>query len=173
MPNFRRSIMSLAAALVLAGGASLAVGEQAGAAATPHLVVVPVHGSSSHGFVNGQRLNISMGPNHLFKPYSHVNILECADPKGTKKGLPKDDSTCDGNTIQDNTVLVAKNGSFSEHNYQLYALPNSVLGEEPTWSPVCNAKHPCVLYVGANQTDFTWPKVFSAPFVIATKKSAK
>jgi hypothetical protein len=123
---------------------------------------------------DGESIRLSVGPNHLFKPYAHVNILECADPKGKRSNLPVNDNTCDGNTIQGNTVLIAKNGSFSEHGYVLYGLPNSAsLGESPGGQPVCNQKRECVLYIGENQSSFTWPKMFSKPFTIATSTSKK
>ncbi len=173
MTRYQRAVMSSMGALAMAASVVIAFGGQAQAATAPHLTVIAAHPSAGHGFVNGEAVNISVGPNHLFKPYSHVNILECADPKGKKSKLPKDDSTCDGNTIQGNTVLVAKNGSFSEKNYLLYSLPNTVLGEQGNQQPVCNTNHPCVLYVGANQNSFTAPKLFSTPMVIVGKKSAK
>ena len=87
-------------------------------------------------------------------------------PGGSAANLPKDITTCDGNTIQGTTILVANDGSFSDSSYQVYMLPNSVLGEQPNDKPICNQTNYCVLYVGQNQNDFTAPKVFSAPFLI-------
>jgi hypothetical protein len=120
---------------------------------------------TSGTYHDGQHISLSVGPNHYFKAYSHVNILECGDPGGKKSRLPTSASSCDGNTIQGNTVLVNKNGSFSMSGYTLYTLPNKAeLGETPDTRPVCNKKNPCVLYVGQNQLDFTAPKLFSRPF---------
>jgi LPXTG-motif cell wall-anchored protein len=116
---------------------------------------------------NGESISVSVGANSLFTPNAHVNILECADPGGTAANLPKDVSTCDGNTIQGNTVLIAANGSLTETAYTLYVLPSSTLGEPAHNQPVCNTSNPCVLYVGQNQEDFTAPKVFSAPFSLS------
>ena len=100
------------------------------------------------------------------------SIIECADPGGKTKNLPVNVTACDGNTIQGNTVLVQPNGSFSEHGYQLFALPNApTLGEQSDTRPVCNQKKVCVLYIGQNQENFTAPKMFSAPFTIS--KSSK
>ena len=65
------------------------------------------------------------------------------------------------------TVLVASNGSFAEHHFVLYSLPNRNLAEMPDGMPVCDSSHSCVLYVGENQEDFTEPKVFSVPFSVA------
>jgi hypothetical protein len=122
---------------------------------------------TSGSFHDGQLINLSVGPNHFFTRYSHVNILECADAGGKKQNLPTSAASCDGNTIQGNTVLVNKNGSFSEHGYRLYSLPNrQELGELPDARPKCNAKDACVLYVGENQLKFTAPKVFSRPFTL-------
>lgn len=137
----------------------------AGAAAPPVLHI------TKGPYYNGETVNISVGPNHLFRPYLHVNFLECADPGGKKKNLPVNVNTCDGNTIEGNTVIVNKNGSWSETGYQLWSLPNvKSLGEEPGAQPVCNRTHKCVLYIGENQENFTFPKMFSASFTIASSK---
>ena len=134
----------------------------AGAASPPSITI------TSGPYHNGQLINLSVGPNHFFAPYSRVNVIECADPHGSTKNLPTSDAVCDGNTIQGNTILVKKNGSFSEHGYELFALPNTkTLGEELGDQPVCNTKHPCVLYVGQDQNHFSAPKVFSAPITIS------
>ncbi len=131
-------------------------------ASTPTLTVSP-----STDLHDGESVSVSIGPNSVFTPNSRVNILECADPGGSVANLPKSDSTCDGNTIQGNTMLVAANGSASDQNYTIYLLPSPALGEQSNNQPVCNQSNPCVLYVGQNQNDFTAPKVFSTPFTIA------
>jgi hypothetical protein len=62
---------------------------------------------------------------------------------------------------------VNKNGSFSEHGYELYALPNKPqLGELSDNQPVCNQTKSCVLYIGENQENFNSAKMFSPPFLI-------
>jgi hypothetical protein len=153
--------------LVLLGGCTvvalaIAIAQTVGATATaPSLTLSP--DSNLH---NGQSVSLSVGPNGFFTPHSHVNILECADPGGKAANLPKDDSTCDGNTIQGMTVLVAADGSFSASGYTVYSLPSVTLGEQSNDQPVCNATNPCVLFVGQDQNNFTSPKVFSAPFTI-------
>lgn len=128
--------------------------------------------SPSSGFHDGESIAVSVGANGYFTPHSHVNILECADPGGSVANLPKSISTCDGNTIQGNTVLVGTNGSFSEPAYTLYTLPSSALGEQPNDQPSCDQSNPCVLYVGQNQNDFTAPKVFSSPFSIQSSSGS-
>jgi hypothetical protein len=115
-------------------------------------------------FHDGQTVTVSMGPNKLFVPHSHVNILECAAPGG--KNLPTKFANCDENTIQSDTVLVGPGGTFSETAYVMYRLPSPTLGEQPTWQPVCDRNHPCVLLISEYQLDFTKPKAFSHPFVV-------
>jgi hypothetical protein len=144
-------------------------GVHAGAAsATPAVTMTPATGGTYH---QGQKLTLSVGPNHFFTPYSRIEILMCADRKGRVSNLPIDDSTCDGNTVQGNSVLVAKNGSFRETGYPVYSLPNQMFGEGPSDQPVCDRTHSCVLYVGQNQNSFKAPKIFSSPFTVTGSKA--
>jgi hypothetical protein len=129
--------------------------------------------SANGSYRNSQTIRISVGPNGRFVPYSRIIILECADPHGSKSRLPTNADTCDGNTVQGDTVLVAKDGSFSEAAFPVYQLPNPALGEPSHFQPVCNGKHKCVLYIGENQEDFTQAKLFSPPFsVTGLRKSS-
>jgi len=149
----------------VAGAAVVFIAGSSGAVTAPKLRMTK---GALHSL---QTISISVGPNHLFKPYLHINILECADPGGTKQHLPKSVASCDGNTIQGNTVLIGANGSFKESGYELFTLPNFVeLGENPGTKPVCNRKNACVLYIGENQLNFTWPKMFSSPFYLSPAK---
>jgi hypothetical protein len=154
------SVAGIGTALAIAGAVVLHI-VPSGAALPPSLTV-----SSLKDLHSGQTVSVSVGATSFFTPNAHVNILECADPGGTAAHLPTSISTCDGNTVQGNTVLIAANGSFSEADYTVYALPNSALGEQANVQPACNQTDPCVLYVGQNQNDFTAPKVFSPPFTI-------
>ncbi len=153
-------------AIVIAVGlsfAGLVMAEQdAGASSPPPLTVSP-----HSNLTDGQTVAVSVAPNDYFAPHAAVHILECADPEGSVANLPKDDTTCDGNTIQGSTLLVGANGTFSDPSYPVYLLPNQQLGEQTNDQPICNQSHYCVLYVGLGQNDFTQPKVFSAPFLIA------
>ncbi len=142
----------------------------AAAAATATVTITP--SPSANGFTNGQTVTVSVGPNSLFVPHTRVNLIECADPGGSKDNLPTSLSTCDPNTVEGDTVLVQPDGSFVEHGYTLYALPNEVLGEQSNWQPVCDRSNQCVLYVGEDQNDFTQPKIFSAPFAFTASASA-
>jgi hypothetical protein len=140
------------------------VATSAGSATSPGVVV----SGTNHGWVfhDGQTVSVSMGPNKRFVPGSRVNILECSDQVGTKKKLPTRFVQCDENTIQGDTVIVNKGGSFKETAYQLFSLPNSTFGEQSDWQPVCNRTHACVLMISEYQTDFTKPKVFSHSFIV-------
>jgi hypothetical protein len=153
------AIFAVAAAFVANVG--LSVG--AGATAPPALTITP------GPYHNLQKITVSVGPNKFFTPYSRINIIECADAGGSAKHLPTSVLGCDGNTIQGNTVLVQRDGSFAMHGYQLFTLPNkSLLGEDPASKPACGPKKSCVLYIGQNQEKFTAPKMFSTPFTISS-----
>jgi hypothetical protein len=109
---------------------------------------------------------VGVGPNSYFTPHARIVVLECADPGGTAANLPIDATTCDGNTVQGGTILVASNGGFSQTGYTVYLLPSPTLGEQSNYKPICNQTNYCVLYVGQDQNNFTAPKAFSAPFLI-------
>jgi hypothetical protein len=132
------------------------------AAGTPLVTVTP-----SGPYHNGETVSVSVGPNSLFTPEHRIIFIECTDPGGGGSGLPTSVRQCDGNTVQADTVIVARDGSFTEHHFVLYSLPNQAFGELSDAVAVCDTSHPCVLYVGENQEDFTEPKVFSASFTVA------
>ena len=158
-----RSAWLVFAAICVAVAAGITAAQVVGATPAPPALSVTPHGNLS----DGQTVSVSVGPNSYFTAHARVNILECADPGGSVANLPKDITTCDGNTIQGATILVAANGSFSEPTYPVYALPSSTLGEQTNYKPICDQTNACVLYVGQDQNDFTAPKVFSAPFLIS------
>src|SRR5580704_6866076 len=150
------------ATLVLAGALLSSVSTEARAApATPTLTITP--GAAGHPYASGQSINISVGPSSRFAAYSRIEILECAAPNGV---LPVDDTSCDGNTAQYGSVLVASDGSFAVPAYTIYQLPNSALGEQANHAPKCDRSQGCVLYIGQDQNDFTQPKLFSAAFTV-------
>ncbi len=157
-----RSLSLVLIALFVPTVVEAIVAQGASASAPPSVTLSP-----SGNYTDGQTISVSGGPNGYFTPHADVNILECADPGGSVANLPTDNFSCDGNTIQGTTILVANDGSFSESSYQLYLLPNAILGEQSNDQPICNETHYCVLYIGQNQNDFSAPKVFSAPFLIS------
>jgi hypothetical protein len=158
----RRFIGMAFIACVVPSVAMVAAMQNAGASAPPSLNVSPP--GSYH---DGQTISVGVAPNSYFQPHARIVIIECADPGGIPSNLPKDDTTCDGNTVQGNTILVGGDGSFSQSAYTVYLLPSPTLGEQSNNQPICNQSNYCVLYVGQNQNDFTAPKVFSVPFLIA------
>jgi hypothetical protein len=143
------------------------------AAAAPVAPTLQISPPPSGGYADGQTIDISAGPNAFFTFGNLVNILECGDPGGKTANLPRDESDCDGLTIQPTTVAINHDGSFSLKGYVVYALPNTKVLEEPKDSlPICNATHACVLYVGENQSDFTEHHEFSAPFFVGSHADA-
>jgi hypothetical protein len=163
-----RSIGVILFALCAATGAEAMFVEVASGDASPPILDVSPGGNLS----DGQTITVAVGANGYFTPHAGVKILECADPGGTQGNLPKDDSTCDGNTIQGISILIGSDGRFSDTTYQVYMLPSQTLGEQSNFKPICNQTNDCVLYVGQNQNDFTAPKVFSAPFLISPGSGA-
>jgi hypothetical protein len=150
-------------ALTACGGASSA-SSTGGGAQTP---VVKVSGASNGWvFHDGQTVTVSMGPNRLFAPLSHVNIVQCSDSGGKVANLPNKFLDCDENTIQGDTVVVHSGGAFSESAFVVYALPSVALGESKDGQPVCSQTNQCVLLISEYQTDLTKPKAFSHPFTV-------
>ena len=128
---------------------------------------------SSHGELHDQQtVSVTVGPNDYFSPYAEINIVECADPGGLASNLPIDSTTCDGNTAQGPSILVNKDGSFSESDYPVFAVPDLTIGDSADSTPICNQTHYCVLYVGQNTNDFSLPKVFSVPFLVTAGAGA-
>ncbi len=157
-----RSAGWIVVALIASSAAGVAVASGAGASPAPPPLNISPHGS----YHDAQTITVGVGPNGYFTPHARVNVIECADPGGSAANLPKDITTCDGNTIQGNSILVGNDGSFSVSAYPVYLLPSPGLGEQSNAMPICNQATYCVLYVGQDQNDFTAPKVFSAPFVV-------
>ena len=161
--TFRLGLFCLGAGLAASAAWLPTAGAASGAAVTV---------SPSGPYHSGQTVRVNVAPNSLFTPHLRVIMLECADPGGSAANLPTSVKQCDGNSVQGDSVIVQANGSFSESSYTMFSLPNEALAEEPSGQPVCNTTSPCVLYVGLNQEDFTQPKVFSQPFVVAPTSGA-
>ena len=166
---FRRPVTRPVLAAVLVGHEVILAACGGGGSATSSGSDSPVQVSgTANGWVfhDGQTVTVSMGPNKLFKQYSHVNIVMCTDPGGTRSNLPTQFIYCDEDTIQGNTIVVHAGGAFSEPGYQIFKLPSSTLGESKDILPKCDATHECVLLVSEYQTDLTKPKAFSHPFTV-------
>jgi hypothetical protein len=158
--------MVVSALLLTLGTVLSACGSPSSDGTVPAGVTLTVTPPPSGGYVDGQKIDISVAANHYFAPFSSIKVIQCADPGGGASGLPKSVQTCDGNTIQANTISPHRDGSFSEQGYVIFRLPNAQLAEVSSGIPVCNSTHPCVLYIGENQEDFTKPKIFSSPFTV-------
>ena len=142
--------------IAVAGMVGLAMVGNAGRTAPPTLTI-------TLGPYHNEQMIIGVGrPEqvlHSLFAYQHHRV--CGSRRETKN-LPTSVATCDGNTIQGNTILVAADGSFSEHGYQVYALPNVHNSERTQTLCRCAVeKKICVLYIGQNQEKFTAPKMFS------------
>jgi hypothetical protein len=162
----------LCASLLGTAIGTLASATSAQAATAPVVTMNPAGPYVDKG--DGQNITISVSANNIFVPRTHVQVLECADRGGTVSNLPISDATCDGNTIQGETILVNANGSISPSQYTVFELPNFKSLEEPsTNQPVCNATHACVLLIAYNQNVFTQPHIFSAPFIVSDQHVAQ
>ena len=156
-------------ALCLASPAFAASGPHAGTKVPGSAIPIGKY-SKGAPFSSGQVIQVKIPTNSTLRPGAGIRIVECAAPSGV---VPIDPSSCDGTTIQGDTVLVNKDGSVDytrtsiTSGFTVYALPNRhSLGESPDGLPVCNTTHKCVLYIGQNQLDFTAPHYWSEPFTV-------
>ena len=121
-------------------------------------------------YSSGQQVEVTL-PASSFPPGDvgqHVNIVECAAPGGT---VPTDPATCDGLTIQGDTILIGSDGSVDYDNYNVYALPDPDIGDTGT-TPKCDLSNECVLYVGLDQNDFTKDGFFTEGFFVNPDSTA-
>jgi hypothetical protein len=165
MDALGRSVRLAVAGLVIAGGCLFAA--TAAGAASPQVAISP-----AGPYHDGETVTVSVAASPLFTPETKVNILECADPGGTVANLPTDNVPCDGQTIQAGTLYVGASGAVTERAYTLYQLPSAALGEQQGWNPVCDTTHPCVLFIGVAQDNFSLAHTFSAPFSIEAGTSS-
>jgi hypothetical protein len=119
-------------------------------------------------FSSGQQINIVIPANSVLPSDTELDVVECASPGGVD---PTDPSTCDGNTINPNSLQTNGDGSvnydsYAGSYYQMFALPNAGLGESSDGQPVCNLTSECVLYIGTNNADFTQPHLWSNPYYV-------
>jgi len=96
-----------------------------------------------------------------------LHMEECSDLDGSPSNLPTTaTNNCDGQTLQTANALNS-DGTATYDDYEVLALPDSLLGEKSGSVPVCGVyPNECVLYLGVNQLNFSLPKLFSAPFQI-------
>ena len=96
-----------------------------------------------------------------FPGNTSINILECAAPGGVPPSDPTTPGACDGNTIQNDSIITSPSGSFTYKAYTLYKLPSATLGETSSNLPKCDSSDECVLYIGTDQTNPSAPHFYS------------
>jgi hypothetical protein len=122
-------------------------------------------------FSTGQIISVTVPANPLFdaggiNTGTNLEVAECAAPNGV---LPTLASECQPDSLDGDTINPNTDGSVSYTNYTAWQLPNTLLGESASDTPVCGdtLATECTLYVGPNVTDFTQPHYFTQPFLVA------
>ena len=144
------AVIAAAAGLVLAGPAGGA-GAASGAAATV---------SPSTNLADGQMVALHAGG---LPAERTIQVEECA---GTAQRPPPDNTSCDGLTL-DTQAMTDREGNYDNApgdargntGFRVYTRPSPLL-KAPT-TIACDAGHPCVLYIGVDQNDFSQPHVFA------------
>jgi len=159
--------MRAGAAAFTAGLAVLALlaGTGLAAATAPTVAVAP-----DSGLTDGQIVAIHVGG---LPPEQTIQVEECA---GTAAAPPPDNTACDGLTL-DTQAGTDAHGDYvnapgdgnGDTGFRVYTRPSRLL-DAPT-TITCDAGHPCVIYVGVDQNDFSKPHTFAdvrfAPGVVA------
>ena len=128
----------------------------------------PALNVSPHGnLTDGQTVSVSVGSNGFFTPHARSEHPRMRRPRGTSSQPAQGRHDLRREHHSGRHPSGGGDGSFSDPSYPVSALPSATLGEQGNNQPICDQTHYCVLFVGQNQNDFTVPKVFSAPFLIA------
>jgi len=166
----------LPAGLLLASGVIWS-GAAAAAAATPAAKVTP-----TSRLADGQVMSVS---GTGFTPNHQVQTIQCS---GTVASPPKDQQSCEGLTL-DSSSFTNGDGAFvnspsdpthQTHGIAVYDVPGHAVNQA---SIRCGPTDPCVLYVGDDFHDFSYPHVFiglqfagstgsSAPVTATTPRTA-
>jgi hypothetical protein len=122
------------------------------------------------GLTDGQIVAVRAGG---LPPEQTIQVEQCA---GTVAHPPTDNTACDALTLdtqagtdaRGNYVNAAGDGN-GDTGVIVYTRPSPLLNSPTTI--VCDGAHPCVLYVGVDQNDFSQPHVFAdisfSPGVVA------
>ena len=175
----RRAVTAATAITAVTLPAALMFSGPAFADLTSGPVTVSDSGSGTAGtpYDSGQSISITVAANSTLNsaslsgagdPGLALNIQMCAAPGGVDPtSNTGTNTTCDALTNFNGAAN--PDGSVSVSAYTVYTLPdNPSLGEGNTSKPACGlAPNYCVLYIGSNPTDFSKPKLFSAPFQVA------
>ncbi len=155
--------LAVTATLVGTAGAALTSGSQITDAVVP-ISPDPTSGqavTTGTPFSSGQTVEVSVPANTVLLASQNVEIEECADPGGV---LPTQPSECDTNTLSQDTIIPGADGSFTYRSYQVYAVPDPLIGDAATSAVDCNLTDECVLGIFDNVDDFTQPHFFSQGF---------
>jgi Neocarzinostatin family len=144
--------------LQLAGLAMLALAGVLIAVAGTPLPALAVSGPSatvtpSSAVTDGQTVTISGSG---FPADRTIQVEECA---GTVDNPPPDNTFCDGVTL-DSSTDTDDQGAYVNTAYTVYTRPSALLSSPATIT--CDAAHPCVVYVGVDQNNFSSPHAFAA-----------
>ena len=104
------------------------------------------------GVADGQTVTVSASG---LPPNRTIQVEECA---GTVDNPPTDNTSCDGVTLDSSTDTDAS-GAYANSGYTVYTRPSSLLASPATIT--CDAGHPCVLYVGVDQNNFSSAHAFA------------
>jgi Neocarzinostatin family len=131
---------------------------------------VSVSATPASGLTDGQIVAVraaGLPPEHT------IQVEQCA---GTAAVPPPDNTACDALTLdtqagtdaQGNYVNGPGDGN-GDTGFRVYTRPSPLLASPTTIT--CDGTHPCVLYVGVDQNDFSKPHVFAdirfGPTVVA------
>ena len=127
----------------------------AGAAAGPAVATV----TPSARLTDGQFVAVHASG---LPPERTIQVEECA---GTTAAPPTDNGSCDGLTL-DTQAGTDAHGTYGnspddangDTGYRVYTRPSRLLNSPTTIA--CDARHPCVLYIGVDQNDFSKEHVF-------------
>jgi hypothetical protein len=168
----RRVAKTAAITAAIAGSAAIGVLALSGAAGadlvTNQQITAAVHQSpftAGTPFASGQQITVTVPANTLLPHSTNIHILECqAGPGGTP---PSGTPNCDVLTQFPDTAVVAGDGSLNITTFNVFALPSAALGETASNPTVCGgSSNPCILYIGADQTNPALPHVWSEAFQV-------
>ena len=147
-------------AIALVFGVSTLPATREAAAATPTVTLSP-----SGPYTDGQTITVSgSGFPSISTDPGGITIVECSDPGGTSAGLPGNNLSCDGDTINPLPIDQGASGDFTT-SYTISQL------SVPPGNIRCDSSDDCVLWAGVNlNTDFEQPLeyAFSGSFLIAS-----
>ncbi len=164
--------VSALSALAFAGTAgALSIGSQVPDSALP-ISPDPTSGltvTPGTPYSSGQTISVQVPPNSVLTPNTNVVLEECAAPNGVLPTLP---SQCDSNTFSQDTIIPTSSGpntgAFTYNAYQVYALPDLLIGDTADSAVTCgdSPATECVIGMFDDTESFTAPHLFSQTFYV-------